>query len=185
MIPPRHSFMKFSFRLLIALFAINMLQSQAQTASVESLRTARDLRQKLALSVSQNAETTAKALATLRSTRSTSGRSISADSDLAYASLDVGYRLLALERPDAAEEFFRAAEQAFEAEYSRRSLARDKAEVLQHLAVIRGRFLGKIDQAKADIAEAINLQPDDAALKEARSLLERGQSKNIKSGGKN
>lgn len=165
---------------LAILLLISAISIAAQTTSLETMRAARELRQELSLSVSQGAQTSGKALATLRSTKGASGRAGSADADLAFAALDIGYRLMALERPDAAEDFFRAAAQSFAVELNRTTPAKERAQLLQQLALIRGRFLGKIDQAKADIDEAIRLQPSDTSLKETRALLARGHGEHFK-----
>ncbi len=177
--------MQFRIPILAAVSATLALTSPAQTTSIEAMTAARSLRQELALAVSQSAQSSSKALALLRGNKGASGRAGSSDADFAYAALDVGYRLMALERPEAAEDFFRAAELSFAAELNRTAQARGRAELLHQLAILRGRFLGKIAQAKADMDEAVRLQPNDVGLREARAGLARGRGEFFKSNGKN
>jgi hypothetical protein len=173
------------FFLLPVMLAIILIPASAQTTSLEALQAARSFRQELALSVSQNLQTSGQALAMLRSNKGASGRAAAADDDFAYAALDVGYRLLALERPAAAEEFFLAAEQGLTVVANRSTQLRERAEHLRQLALIRGRFLSRVAQAKADIEEAIRLQPDDSSFRESRALIARGRGESFKQTGRN
>lgn len=171
-------------QLMAALVAL-VLSAQAQTTSLEVMRAARNFRQELALSVSQNLQSPGQALAMLRANKGASGRAAAAEDDFAYAALDVGYRLLAMERPAAAEEFFLVAEQGLMVVANRSNQPRERAEHLRQLALLRGRYLNKIAQAKADIEEAIRLQPEDPSLKETRALIARGRGEHFKPAGRN
>lgn len=173
--------------LLAALAASALTAAAQQPVSLETMKAALQFRADLVAAVGRDAETPASALQRLRDNGSASGLATARDVDLGYAALDVGHRLLALRRPDAAEVFFRAAEEGFELASNRtpRTLAREKAQYLEKLAVVRGNYLNKIAQAKADIDEAIQLQPNDKSLGESRSLLARGRGEQFKETGKN
>ena len=174
--------------LLLAVLAASVLTATAQPAvSLATMQAALKFRADLATAVGSQAETPASALQRLRASGAASGFTAEPDVDLAYAALDVGHRLLALHRPDAAEEFFRAAETAFEQASNRtpRAQAREKAQYLQKLALVRGNYLNKVAQAKADIDEAIQLQPNDKSLDESRRVLARGRGEQFKEPGKN
>jgi hypothetical protein len=146
------------------------------------MRAALLFRENLAELVGGNEETTESALNRLRQAGTASGFAAGQAMDFSYASLDVGYRLLALRRPDAAEVFFRAAEDGFQLAVGQTSSAqaREKAEYLGKLAQIRGSFLNKIDQARLDIDEALRLLPGDKTLEELRRVLARGHSEQFR-----
>jgi hypothetical protein len=114
-------------------------------------------------------------LAKLRADLSPSGLRIDSDADFSYAAIDVGQRLLALGKGKEAGLFFQAAEKSLDSAVKKtpNAQAKDKAQYLQKLALIRGSFLNNPDQARIDIEQAIALQPDDKFLKQARSNLAR------------
>lgn len=175
------------FVLLTTLAASALTAAAQQPVSLENMKAALTFRAELATTVGNGTETPASALQRLRDNGAASGLGTARDVDLGYAAMDVGHRLLALHRPEAAEVFFRAAEEGFEQASNRtsRGLAREKAQYLEKLAMVRGNYLNKVAQAKADIEEAIQLQPNDKALSEARSLLARGRGEQFKETRKN
>lgn len=169
--------------LFVAFVATTFTAARAQQpTSLEDLQAARNSRVALVVAISRNEIPVARALQQLRAASKSSGFVQSPDVDQAYAALDVGHRLLAVDRPDAAEDFFRVAEQDFDQAAKRTppGQAREKARYLRELALVRGRFLNKAAQAKADIDEAIRLQPDDKALKDFRGELARGRGEFFK-----
>jgi predicted component of type VI protein secretion system len=114
----------------------------------------------------------------LRAQRGASGLPISdAGADFAFAAIDIGHRLLARQKPEEAEPFFQAAEQALAQAVSRTAdtAAQEKAQYLQKLALIRGNYLNKAVQASQDIEAAIKLQPEDEQLLRLKSTLSRRQ----------
>ncbi|MBP9913686.1 MAG: hypothetical protein KBF26_09795 [Opitutaceae bacterium] len=130
------------------------------------------LRSAMADAIASGAETAEVALTRLRQTKSPSGLPLSADAGFAYAAIDVGHRLL-LRHPAEAELFFRAAETALDEEVKRTddAKAKDKAQHLQKLAMIRGNYLNKTEQAQADMAAAVKLQPEDKYLGQFQRYL--------------
>ncbi len=167
--------MKPRFPVLLAALAASALTSMAQqTPSLSSLQAALKVRADIATAVGRGAETPERGLQQLRKA------GLAQDADLAYAALDVAHRLLGAEHPTEAEVFFHSAEQAFEQALKQAAGAREKAQYLQKLAEVRGKYLNKIAQAKADIDEAIRLQPNDKSLIESRSQLARVRGEHIK-----
>lgn len=130
------------------------------------------LRSDMAGAVAQGAEKPEAALERLRKASYPSGVKLSADAGFAYAAIDLGHRLL-LRNPAEAELFFRAAEAALASEVSRTgdAQAKDKAQHLQKLAMIRSNYLNKTEQAQADLAAAIKLQPEDKYLAQFQKTL--------------
>jgi hypothetical protein len=115
----------------------------------------------------------------LRSKRGASGLPIPADdADFAVAAIDIGHRLL-LRHPAEAEVFFRAAEAALDQEVKRTddAQAKEKALYLQKLALIRSNYLNKSEQAQADMAAAVQLQPEDKYLGQFQKYLATRTSK--------
>lgn len=167
----------------IAFVVTALTVSAQQSAILDAMLAARNFRQELALAVASNTKTPAEAINLLRITgRDSLLVTKDPDVDLAYDTLDIGYRLLTLECPDAAEFFFAAAEQNFSQAASRtpRSQAKERAQYLLHLARIRCHFLNNIRQAIEDIDEALSLQPNDKSLHEARAMIVRGQTEYYK-----
>lgn len=113
------------------------------------------------------------ALARLRADKSPSGLKLPVEADFAYAAIDVGQRLLVAGRAAEAEKFFQEAEKSLDQLVKRTAdaQAKDKAQFLKHLSFIRGNFLNKATQAKADIEQAVALQPEDKGLRRARQSL--------------
>jgi hypothetical protein len=180
--------MNLKFPLFLAAFAATALTLAAEeSAAMKTMQAALKFRAEMAMAVGKNAEAPQSALKRLRDSGAASGMAVGRDADLGYAALDVGHKLLAIGRPDAAEVFFRAAELAFEQVANRtpRAQAREKAQYLQKLALVRGNFLNKPAQAKADIDDAILLQPEDKSLEQSRRQLARGRGEQFKRTGKN
>jgi hypothetical protein len=131
------------------------------------------LRRELAEALIKGTEKTAGALSRLKACPSASGLKLDSGADFAFAAIDVGQRLIAGGRPTEAEIFFREAEQslALAVKHTPDTAARDKAMLLRRLSFIRGRYLNQVAQAKADIEQAMALQPDDQGLQVARASL--------------
>ena len=144
------------------------LQAQAQTM-VDALK----LRVDMATAVRQGGETPEAALGRLKAHAGPSGLKVERDASFAYAALDVGQRLLAADRAGEAEKFFREAEKALDKVIQKTpdSAARDKAQFLGARAHIRGHFLAKIAEARADLEAALRLQPDDPHLQQSLDVL--------------
>jgi len=130
------------------------------------------LRRDMAGAVAQGSEKPEAALDRLRKASFPSGLKISAEAGFAYAAIDLGHRLV-LRNPAEAELFFRAAEAALDEEVKRTAddAAKDKAQHLQSLAMIRGNYLNKAEQAQADVAAAVKLQPGDKYLAQFQKTL--------------
>jgi hypothetical protein len=175
------------FLMLAAFSATAFTAAAQQPAPLQAMVAARNFRQEMAQAVAKNEETPEAALKRLRSREAASGLSFEREADAGYAALDVGHRLMALDRPDAAEAFFRASEEGFEQAMRKasRGQSRERAAYLQKLAHVRGNYLNKADQALADIEEAIRLQPDDHSLKNSRGVLTRGRGEQLKQRSKN
>jgi hypothetical protein len=172
---------------LIPLFAgllASALTSLAQPVSLESMLAAAKFRSDLAKAVAANEQTPGHALAQLRTRDRASGLALERDADLGTAALEVGHRLLALEKPEEAAAFFRTAEQSFEQALNRtsRGQAKERAGHLAKLALIRANYLNKVAQAGEDIDEAILLQPENKELPGLRAQLTAGKSKQLNGG---
>jgi len=175
--------MKRSSLILIAALAASGLTAMAQQpVPFDTMRAALQFREEIASAVAAQSETPQAALKRLWDSGAASGMNVPRDADYGYASLDIAHRLLAVRQVEAAEAFFQAAEAGFDQASARtpRGQAREKAEYLRQLAHVRGKFLNKIAQAKADIDEAIQLQPNDKTLVEVRGDLARGRSEHFK-----
>ena len=131
------------------------------------------LRTDLAAAVAGGSEKPEVALTRLQEQRAASGLDLDRDADFALAAIDVGQRLIALHKPAEAEKFFRSAEEALSGLVQRTadSEARAKAMYLDKLALIRHNFLGKREQARADLEAAIKLQPEDKYLLGKRATM--------------
>lgn len=149
--------------------------TRAQDGSArQKMRAALEMRANLAIAVARNALSPAEAIQQLQ-TGGASGLQLEKDTDFAYAAIDVGRRLMGAEQPEAADVFFRAAEPLLAQAANRATATREKAGLLKNLAVIRADYLGKVDQARADMAEAIRLQPGDVRLQQAKARMEGGR----------
>jgi hypothetical protein len=167
--------------LLTLLLILGAAQRAAAASPLQTMQEALQFRHELATAVGAGQTPPAAALAQLRTRKDASGLALAPEADLALAALDLGHRLLALHQPAPAEVFFRAAEEALTHHLRARALtAPEKAQYLRHLAWVRGHYLNQIDQAKADIDEAIQLQPQDRSLPELRGQLARGQGEHFK-----
>jgi hypothetical protein len=113
------------------------------------------------------------ALAQLQGLTAPMGLPVDPAGDFGYAAVDVGHRLIAAGKPAEAQIFFKAAEAALKAVVLKTPDAQawDKAQFLQQLSLIHDQYLNSPVQAKADIEQAIALQPNDALLLQQRALL--------------
>lgn len=144
------------------------------------MQAALKFREQLATDVVAGVILPAHALKLLQQKPNASGLEVGPATDLGYAALDLGHRLLALRHPDLAEPFFQMAEEGFAQAANQEPQARGKAHLLQQLAHVRANYLNKPAQARADIDEAIRLQPGNKALAETRAALARGRSEFFK-----
>lgn len=136
------------------------------------------LRADIARVVGQTVELPLKGLERLREAKLSSGMTGNAEVEFALAAVDIGHRLLGAEKRSEAEVFFSAAEKTFDQVLSRAEVPitdKEKALYLRHLAHLRGNFLGKQDQARADIEQAIQLQPEARELQETKAQLAKGR----------
>lgn len=162
--------------------------SQSSANSEESeLIAALQWRENLAKLVASQNLSSAEAIAQLRARNSASGLSLEPAADFAFAAIDVGQRLIAATKAREAEPFFLAAEQSLAAVVLATTdrQAREKSIYLRKLALIRGRYLKKPDQAKRDIEQAIVLQPEDKELQRAKDFLARSTAQVFSSAPKN
>ena len=140
------------------------------------------LRSDAAAAITAGSEKSAPAIARLKAHNSPSGLKIDKEADFAFAAIDVGQRLIAAGKPTEAEEFFLEAEKSLDKAVKKTAdtQSHDKAMFLEKLSLIRGLYLNKADQAKADIEQAITLQPDDGNLKKTKDRLERDRGDRFK-----
>jgi hypothetical protein len=143
--------------------------------SLNALTAACQMRADMVAGIVKGTEKPDAALARLKRLSSPMGFSIDPEAELGYAAIDIGHRLLSAGKPVEAEIFFKAAEQPLAAAVKKtpETQPRDKAQFLQQLALIRGRYLNNAVQAKADIEQAIVLQPKDEGLQQNRAQLAR------------
>lgn len=182
-------------RLLAATFGLLLVTLPAQTApdataeAVAATAMARTMneglkfRSELVASITDGKETPAAALARLKSRKAPGGLdNIDPAADLGLAAIDIGHRLIAAGKPDEAEKFFAEAEKSLDQMVKRTpdSAARDKALFLRKLSFIRGRYLNKVAQAKADIEQAIALQPEDKGLQRVKDDLAKDNAEHFK-----
>ena len=161
-------------RLCACLFAATAVAALAQKKDAvdpqaEGLRVRGDM----AAAVGRGLEKPEAALARLKKHDSPSGLKTDRDADFAFAAIDVGRRLIAAGKPEDAEKFFREAEKSLESVLKKTpdTAARDRAQYLRKLALIRSQYLNKVPQAKADLDEAIRLQPEDKHLRSTRDSV--------------
>jgi hypothetical protein len=165
---------------LIALAAFVQLPAQsAQPApGGKAMTDAVKLRADTAVAVANGNETAAAAINRLKAVDSPSGLKTDHDADFAFAAMDVGQRLVATRKVAEAEMFFQEAEKSLAIVVAKTpdADAANKAMLLQNLAFIRGNYLNKAVQARADIEAAIKLQPDDKNLQRFRDSLAKDQA---------
>lgn len=164
--------------IFLSALILSALPLTAQTTLAE-MQAARNYRQDMAVAVAQNTETAKDAIKRLRKEVRENGKAhASGEAQLAPLAEDIAQRLLAMERPDAAEAFFKLAEEDYEQATKRmtRGQRGKKVGYLKNLAGLRIKRLGKIKEAEANLDEAIRLAPEDEALKKhRRKLAKRGQ----------
>ena len=160
------------------LHAQETTESKAVLDNATLMREALTLRSAMALAISSEAEEAETALERLRGAQYPSGLRIGSDADFGYAALDVGQRLIVLNKMSEAAMFLEAAETALAQQVRETpdTQAGDKAQYLRNLALIRGNYLNKAAEAKEDIDAAIRLQPDDKHLKRFGSVLKSDKS---------
>lgn len=141
------------------------------------LAAAAAFRAEMASAVAKGAESPAAALERLAERPAASGlESLPRDADLAQAALDIAYQLLGRNQPEAAAVFFRAAEQNFQGAAQRSARMDEKARNLKMLGLVQAHYLNKLGPARANLAEAARLQPQDQSIaKLARQLDQRGE----------
>lgn len=171
---PNYHLARWSLALLCAVPAAQATAPDApgQPPGGIALR-APDSRDTLAHSVGDHSLSITAALAQMRASRSSTRLNFPPAVDFAYAAIDLGHRLLAAGKPTEAVTAFQAAEAALEVlvRTTPDARAHDKAQYLQSLAFIRGRYLSKAAQSKADIEQALALKPDEKSLTAVRRLL--------------
>jgi hypothetical protein len=130
----------------------------------------------------KGSEGPAAAVDRLKGLSSPTGLKIDRDADFAFAAMDLGQRLIAAGKADAAVLFFQAAETSLVLLVTRTpdTQPQAKAQYLENLAFIRGNYLNEAAQARLDIEQAIALRPDDTHLQEARRNLARDHAEFFK-----
>ncbi len=135
-------------------------------------------REELSVAVASGSETPEGAMARLERGTLPTALDFERELDLSLAAIDIGERLLIVQKAKEALSFFASAEKLLKAyvAHTPDTAARSKALALRKLAYIRANFLGQAAQAKLDIDRAVQLQPDDKTLLQARTRLanERG-----------
>lgn len=147
----------------------------AVAASAKIMADALKLREGITSAIVSGDIKSEAAIGQLQAANSPSGLKAEPDADFGYAAIDIGQRLVAAGKAAEAETFFQAAEQSLESLVQRKAdaQAREKAQLLAKLSRIRSQYLKKAAQAKADIEQAIALQPEDKGLQQARANLAR------------
>ena len=172
--------------LLLALSLPGILSAQS-VPTLQTMNEALKLRSDMAAAIVQGSEKPAAALTRLRGQASPSGLKTDAAADFGFAAIDMGHRLIAAGKPAEAELFFQAAEKSLMM-FLRKTPdteAQQKAQCLQQLAFIRGRYLNNPAQARADLEQAITLLPDDKTLQAARDHLASERAEHFKTQPKN
>lgn len=156
------------YLIFASLFAVTLA---AQDRS--DLSAAMKLREELVRDVTEKKETPEASLAKLKTQRLFSGLKVDQDADFALAAIDVGQRLLATGRPEAAEKFFLEAEKSLTVviRITPDRSAAEKSLLLQQRAMIRSNFLNQKAKAKEDLDAAVALQPEDKLLGRRRDQL--------------
>ena len=151
---------------------VNTPATPAAEVAFAAMNDALKLRGDLADSVSKGTLNEQAAISRLKGQGQATGFGVDPETDFAVAAMDVGRRLV-VKKPGSATQFFAAAEQSLEAIVQRTSdaSAKDKAQLLCQLALIRSEYLGKATQARKDIDQAIALQPKDSYLQQARRVM--------------
>jgi tetratricopeptide (TPR) repeat protein len=177
--------MKSRSRLILVVFAalaaVPLLSAQT-AAGHRALPEARQFREALVADVVAGRDQPEAALTRLKGRKGASGASRDDDADQGLAALDIGQRLLVAGRPAAAEKFFLDAEKALEKAVRRLpdGAAAEKAMLLNNLAFIRTRYLGKSDEARADLETAARLRPNDEHTKGLHRTLAKERGDEIK-----
>ena len=193
---PRLCLAACGFLLALALQAAAAAAAQTPSASAATTATtaaapdlammtaAEQVRGEMAAGIINGREHADAALARLKALASPMKLPVDPGAEFGYAAIDVGRRLIAAGKPSEAEMFFRAAEASLAAVVLKTpdTQSWDKAQMLQQLSLIRSHYLNNAVQAKADIEQAIALQPSDAALQREKALLV-GEHSNLFTGG--
>jgi tetratricopeptide (TPR) repeat protein len=156
---------------------IFLLAGATAAASAESsdLESAHRFRFELAQAVAAKTLTSEEALGRLRTALSPSRKALGENADFGQAADALGRHLMGMGRPDAAEPFFVAAVTALEQAANGARDAEGKAQYLAQLATIQALYLNRFPEAKANIAAAIRLRPEDKSLVQRQALLTRGR----------
>lgn len=157
---------------LFALFGAVAATAHSSVPPVDLLAALR-LREQIAAEITTGKSSAAAALARLRAPGTMPSVVGDREEDFALAAGDIGRRLLATEKPAEAEEFFRAAEVALTAALAK-AQGKERARPLAARALLRARFLGDPDGGKKDIAEALEIAPEDDGLKATAHNVARG-----------
>lgn len=154
------------------IFSGGIVQAQSQPGGGATLIEAAAFRAGLVAEI-QRGETVKQALEEISKHPAPCGLEVDGNTGLALAAMDIGQRLLVVRRAETAEAFFRVAEQALNDAIAARGKdeAGMKANLLQKRALIRNRYLGKLLEARADLEEALRLQPESRELKRSFDLL--------------
>ncbi len=158
---------------LVLLALLGVAAAQAQSSSAVDLLAALRLREQIAAEITTSKSSAPATLARLRTPGAIPSVVGDREEDFALAAGDIGRRLLAAEKPAEAEEFFRAAEVALTAALAK-AQGKERARPLAARALLRARFLGNPDGGKKDIAEALEIAPEDEGLKATARNVARG-----------
>ena len=151
-------------------------------ADLKLFTDAQKLRDDSATAISNGAETPDSIMARLQASDSPTGLKIDHDADFAFAAIGIGQRLIAARHPAEAEKLFLEAEKrlVLAVQNTPDKTPQIKAQFLTKLSFIRGNYLGNAVQAKADIEQAIALQPDDKDLQQMKATLLSGNAELFK-----
>lgn len=160
-------------RTAIALIALLVAStSYAQSTNATQLAQAIEFRAQMAAAVASGIELPAAAIERLKTESVPTGLRIPREAEIGSVALDVGRRLLATDKPEAAEEFFRSAEASFVQALKQNSArTSEQVQYLLKLALLRSRYLNNATQAKIDLEQARALRPDDPRVKAATAAL--------------
>lgn len=154
--------------------ALGASEVRAQVTDLQDSRLERAMHQDLVAAVAQGRVAAPAALALLNGKAGGGGQ---ATAEAGYAALDVALRLQVARRPAEAQVFFEAAEAILQQVVNQLpdSRAEEKSGHLQNLARMRGQYLSKTIQAKADLEQALRLRPADKRVLDLQRQLAVGR----------
>jgi hypothetical protein len=163
------------FALFLRLFGPSVMHAAEEPTPMQA---ALAFREALAGAVIGGTTKPADAIAQLKAYPDASGLGINPDADFAYAAIDIGQRLISAGKPAEAGPLFAVAETALDALIQRTpdANAREKAEYLCRVALVRWKYLRNVRQAKRDLDRAILLPGADSYRKQARENLLRSNA---------